>query len=710
MAAGYVQAIWTDARGTIWVGTDTGGLGRLDISAYVPGERPRAWRQWRQFTPANSGLASSNVVALHGIPGSPTGDLLIGSDAWYGRYRPRPPHLEVEVRSSDGACFSCDEPQEVDPGAVVFELLAEDFAHLADEIAYRWRLEGPHSSETESWEPDAWRFLPNTRDEKRAQVTVSGVEPGEYAFHVAAGNLDLDWSAPAVCRFTVRDISPPAVDLRSSVELDFDGANAAGDNPAAVSPPPQFWQRVRRFSWQVPFTDNLTPPQDLTYRFNLAGGDIVETGEYRPGQSPSVELPPGRYLLNVSAEDEAGAESASFTSTVTVPQPLAIQYLPYAGLGVLGLVLAAVAGRWYWRRRSKFRYLDVALEAHRAPSQTGHQITLTTKGWEGAQHDLVDPTAFLPQSVLEELASATGPTGPDSNAALETLGTALYRALLSPEMRLHLADQVRRHHLRLRLSFAEGESKLDELPWEFLHGGDGLGFLSTNPRTALTRFQPPLEARKGPRLKARLPLRILVVVADAPNLPALDIDRERKTLMALSEAPGRRFRVDFEGEATLARLQAGLEKGYDVIHFIGHGDVDEEGAFVYMLDPRGNEALVTPSDLAGSIRGAAVPPKLVLFNACNTAAAGGNEMGMAPVLMRDANLPAVIGMQYPVSDVAAARFTEGFYNALIHHGQVDYAVAQGRKAIATSENTTARDWACPVLYTQVADGIIFDRV
>jgi hypothetical protein len=100
----------------------------------------------------------------------------------------------------------------------------------------------------------------------------------------------------------------------------------------------------------------------------------------------------------------------------------------------------------------------------------------------------------------------------------------------------------------------------------------------------------------------------------------------------------------------------------------------------------------------------------VLFNACNTAAAGGNELGMAPVLMRDANLPAVIGMQYPVSDVAAARFTEGFYNALIHHGQVDYAVAQGRKAIATAENTTPRDWACPVLYTQVADGIIFDRV
>jgi ligand-binding sensor domain-containing protein len=710
MAPGYVQSVWTDSRGTIWVGTDTGGLSRLDIAAYLPGERPRAWRQWRVFTPGNSGLASANVVALHGVPDSPYGDLLIGSDAWYGRYRPQPPRLGVTASTSDGTTFSCDTLHEVDPGAVVFGLVAQDFSHLADEIAYRWRLEGPSATGSQSAESGAWRFVPNTRDEKRAQVTISGVEPGEHAFTVAAGNLDLDWSAPVVCRFMVRDVSPPAVDLGASVQLDFDGKNAASDNPSAVSPPAQFWQGARRFTWRVPFTDNLTPPQHLTYHYNLAGAGIVETGQYRPDQPPSVELPPGRYLLNVSAEDEAGTESASFTSTVTVPQPLAIQYLPYAGLGVLGLALVAVAGRWYWRRRSKFRYLDVALQASRARDRSGHRITLVTKGWDGPQHNLVDPTAFLPQGVLEQLASTKGPSGPDSDAALETLGTALYRALLGPEMRQHLAEQTRRHHLRLRLSFAEGESTLDELPWEFLHGGDGLGFLGTNPRTALARFQQPPEARGGPRLKTRLPLRILVMVADAPNLPSLDIDRERTMLASLSDAPGRRFRVDFESEATLARLQAGLEKGYDVVHFIGHGDVDEEGAFVYMLDPRGNEALVTPSDLARAIRGAAVLPKLVLFNACNTAAAGGNELGMAPVLMRDANLSAVIGMQYPVSDEAAARFTEGFYNALIHHGQVDYAVAQGRKAIAASENTTPRDWACPVLYAQVADGIIFDRV
>jgi hypothetical protein len=662
------------------------------------------------FTPKNSGLTSANVVALHGVPDSPYGELLVGSDAWYGRYRPQPPRLAVMASSSDGATFNCDTLIEVDPGAVVFDLAAEDFSHLADEIAYRWKLEGPGIPDKEDADSEAWRFLPNTRDEKRAQVTVSGMEPGEYAFAVAAGNLDLDWSAPVVCRFLVRDVSPPAVDLHSSLELDFDGANAAGDNPSAVSPPAQFWQGVRRFTWQVPFTDNLTLPQDLTYHYNLAGGGIVETGKYRPDQPPSVELPPGRYLLNVSAEDEAGAESASFTSTVTVPQPLAIQYLPYAGLGVLGLALAVVALRWYWRRRSKFRYVDVALQARRAPDRTGHLVTMSTKGWDGAQHNLIDPTAFLPQGVLEQLSSSAGPTGPDSDAALETLGTALHRALMSPEMRRHLAEQARRHHLRLRLSFTEGESTLDELPWEFLHGGDGLGFLGTNPRTALARFQPPREMRKGPRLKTRLPLRILVMIADAPNLPSLNIEREREMLVSLSEAPGRRFAVDFESDATLARLQAGLEKGYDVVHFIGHGDVDEDGAFVYMLDPRGSEALVTPSDLARSIRGAAVAPKLVLFNACNTAAAGGNELGMAPVLMRDANLPAVIGMQYPVSDVAAARFTEGFYNALIHHGQVDYAVAQGRKAIAAAEDTTPRDWACPVLYTQVADGIIFDRV
>lgn len=704
LAPGYVQAIWTDANGTIWIGTDGSGLSRLDLSPYVPGERPRRWRRWKTFTPQNSGLSSGNVLALHGVPGSPTGDVLIGSDAWYGRYRPQPPQLILTATDAEGAAFSCDAPADVQPGTVTFDLSAVDFAHLADEIAYRWKLQVPGEPA-----PSAWHFLPNTRDEKHAQMTVSAVEPGEYVLAVAAGNLDYDWSAPVVCRFGVRDVSPPTVDVLAPLELDFDGFNAAGDNPSAVTPPSHFWQRVHHFTWQVPFSDNVTPPEQLTYRYNLAGGGIVKTGEYAPNQPPSVELPPGRYLLNVSAIDAAGAESASFTSTVTVPQPLAIQYLPYAGLSVLGLALLAVVVHWWWRRRSKFRYLDVALLARRAQTEAGHQIFMQTKGWTDAPHDLVDPTAFVPQGVLKQLDTPTGPIGPDADAALETLGTALYRALLSPEMRAHLAEQARRHHLRLRLSFVEGESDLDKLPWEFLHGGDGLGFLSTNPRTTLVRFQPPPETKKGPRLKTRLPLRVLVMIADAPNLPPLNVEQERDTLVALNKAPGRRFQVDLT-EATLARLQASLEKGYDVVHFIGHGDVDEEGAFVYMLDARGSEMLVTPDDLGQVIRGAATPPKLVLFNACNTAAAGGNELGMAPVLMRNANLPAIIGMQYPISDAAAARFTEGFYNALIHHGQVDYAVAQGRKAIAAAEDTTPRDWACPVLYTQVADGIVFDRV
>ena len=703
LPVGQIQAVWTDANDSVWAGSEDGGLGRLDLASYVSGVRPYAWRQWQVSDTANSGLSSNNIVSIRGVPGTSTGDVLVGSDTAYGRYRPQPPTLSMSAAKPNGPDFSCDTLQEIDPGTAVIALSALDLAQRVDEIAYRWMLATPSRPPT-----NTWHFVPNARDEKRTLVTIGVDEPGEYVFTASAGNLNYDWSAPEHCRFFVRDIVPP--ERRSydwdGVELVVDDQVLVGSSPTAFGVSSHFWKRKHELSYRVPYTDNVTLPEDLTYHYNLGG----ITGTHKYNTPPLLELPPGEHVLNLYVEDEAGNRSVSFIPTISVPEPLIIRYLPQALAILLALSLLTVIGYLIYRRVSRFRYKDVAIVACPSHADSGYQIAMETAGWSGPPHDPLDPAALLPQGILKRLNSKSNLSGPDINAALETLGTALYRMLLAPEMRAYLAAQARRHHLRLRLSFTDQAEELGALPWELLRGDGNLGFWGINPRTALVRYQPLSDSKAEPSLKTRLPLRILVLISEIPGLPVLDIKREKQGLISLGESKASLFRIDVETEATLQKLQACLENGYDVVHWIGHGDVDEEGAFVYMLDEQGAQRLVTPSALSQVIRGVASPPKLVLFNACNTATSVGNVLGMAPVLIDHAGLPAVIGMQYPISDMAAARFTEGFYTALIHHGQVDYAVSQGRKAIATAEDTAPRDWACPVLYTQMADGIIFDRV
>jgi hypothetical protein len=64
-------------------------------------------------------------------------------------------------------------------------------------------------------------------------------------------------------------------------------------------------------------------------------------------------------------------------------------------------------------------------------------------------------------------------------------------------------------------------------------------------------------------------------------------------------------------------------------------------------------------------------------------------------------------MQYPVGDAAAIMFAEEFYTALLHHGQVDWAISVARHALAQDRGPHRPDWGMPVLYLQASDGFIF---
>jgi tetratricopeptide (TPR) repeat protein len=69
-------------------------------------------------------------------------------------------------------------------------------------------------------------------------------------------------------------------------------------------------------------------------------------------------------------------------------------------------------------------------------------------------------------------------------------------------------------------------------------------------------------------------------------------------------------------------------------------------------------------------------------------------------------IPAVVGMQLPVSDPAAVAFSSQFYAALAEGLPVDAAVTEGRKAVFALRREA--EWGTPVLYLCASDAQLFE--
>jgi hypothetical protein len=69
--------------------------------------------------------------------------------------------------------------------------------------------------------------------------------------------------------------------------------------------------------------------------------------------------------------------------------------------------------------------------------------------------------------------------------------------------------------------------------------------------------------------------------------------------------------------------------------------------------------------------------------------------------------PAVVAMQYEITDVAAVELSRAFYSSLAEGLAVDAALSEARKAVALSLPGTL-EWGTPVLYLRAPDSRIFD--
>lgn len=254
--------------------------------------------------------------------------------------------------------------------------------------------------------------------------------------------------------------------------------------------------------------------------------------------------------------------------------------------------------------------------------------------------------------------------------------------------------------IRLHLRPANPElAWLTRIPWELIYDDRAGGFSCLNPLNPLIRhldLTRPVE-----RVPFRPPIRVLVAAANPSGFSELDLDGETERI-----EESRLVRVEVLKAAGPEDLRRELRRGrYQIIHFMGHGLTSSDNGSLVFSTPGGSPKLVTGMEMSQLVQG--IPAaKLVILNACRSASAPKDQgadplAGVAGALVRGGQ-PAVIGMQFAISDSAALTFTKTLYERLAEGDPIEAAVCEARLAIYLTDQCSA-DWFAPAFFLRGAD-------
>ncbi len=301
-----------------------------------------------------------------------------------------------------------------------------------------------------------------------------------------------------------------------------------------------------------------------------------------------------------------------------------------------------------------------------------------------------------------------------SAQALRALGVELFDRLIAGEIKSLYDESVGRLagsgdglRITLHLHLQDRDlAALHGLPWELLTRLDRDQPLGLDRRFSIVRYVPqPRNAR--PPLPDRL--RILVASAEPKGCEPLNLDQEILGIQRAFEGD-QKVEIVPLAHVTLDGLRRALvEEEFHALHFLGHGAYDPESGegALYLEDGQGKAAIVRGRHLAEQLLDRS-SLRLAFLNACRTARASAPRAfgGVATALVR-AGLPAVIAMQFPITDGAAITFSETLYRRLAAGDGIDAAVTEGRLAIV-GRQPKSLEWGTPVLFLHAVDGRLFD--
>lgn len=292
-----------------------------------------------------------------------------------------------------------------------------------------------------------------------------------------------------------------------------------------------------------------------------------------------------------------------------------------------------------------------------------------------------------------------------NEAALLALGRELYRWLdgkegWMSELRGRLTPPLILE-IQADMQPDAGARTVLQAPWELLADDDG--YLAGD---ALLRFAPA--RRLGPAQAVAKPddyrLGIAFMAAAPEGVEELDYEAEEAAILRTAREGVDLYVEDSGDPEELGYRLSALETPLPVLHLSCHGHnawrVNGQLQPVLMLEnPQGDRRPTAAGALLDAL--GSYKPRLLMLSACLSAAVG-VERGTAELVADSlasafvrAGLPAVLGWDGSVADVAATRFAQELYDRLGQRQPLVEAAAGGRRALllatAASGGTGGKD-------------------
>lgn len=295
---------------------------------------------------------------------------------------------------------------------------------------------------------------------------------------------------------------------------------------------------------------------------------------------------------------------------------------------------------------------------------------------------------------------------------LKQEGRRLLEAILTEDVLIRWVESraiatAQGRGMRVRLLMQE---ELAGLPWEVLYDPWQRNHLAPESRTPLSRYL----AQPGPvtPLKVDGPLKIVAMAVPLPSseggFEELQTEREQTALEdAVKRLQAEGIRVDLNwvgGRKSHDDLRQSLaEWEPHIFHFIGHGGFDEEqGGYLALGEGTRLHAGSLAVLLANTAR-----PAVVILNSCEGARGAENDpFSSMAWFLAYRGVPAVVAMQYRISNDAATQFSSSLYHALARYEPIDAAVASARHDVEA--NQYSLEWTTAVLYMSSPDGRVLE--